>query len=67
MLELYERLHSKVRDSRSLVIGTHEYLLSFKLSGWQRFVDAAAGATTSAAATMTTRARKRQPYRRQRR
>lgn len=49
MMDLYERLHHEIRHSRGLIIGTHEQLLSFKLSGWQRLVDATSTTTTTRA------------------
>ncbi|KAK3347284.1 hypothetical protein B0T25DRAFT_614272 [Lasiosphaeria hispida] len=59
VMDLYEDLHRETYRSRGLVISTHEQLLSFKLSGWQRLVDATSmtAITPTAAITTATSAR----------
>ncbi|KLU92347.1 hypothetical protein MAPG_11293 [Magnaporthiopsis poae ATCC 64411] len=39
MLDLYARLHVDARDTRGVVLTSHEHILSFKLGGWQHLAD----------------------------
>ncbi|KAI1132344.1 hypothetical protein F5Y10DRAFT_294105 [Nemania abortiva] len=38
-LDLYTKLHHKTRQCHGIMLTCSEYLLSFKLFGWQKFVD----------------------------
>lgn len=38
-LKLYAQLHHEIRDTKGLIITSHEHLLSYKLGGWQHLAD----------------------------